>query len=87
MIYPDGMKRSLAIAAILVSLSVTTSCKFSNCAALNATHPHGIGRPGAVDKVAGGAQRVTNFTVDAAQYNENASKLDRDRDGIACEKL
>ena len=40
----------------------------------------------AVDKVSKSTPRVTNFTVDAAQYNENASKLDRDKDGIACEK-
>ena len=81
------MKRSMAIVAILASLVVQTSCKFPNCAALNGAHPHGVGRPGAVDKVARGAQPVANFDVDAGQYNQNASKLDRDRDGIACEKL
>jgi len=81
------MKRSFAVVAILASLVVQSSCQFPNCAALNGPHPHGIGRPGAVDKTARGAAPVTNFTVDAVQYNENASKLDRDKDGIACEKL
>ena len=65
---------------------VGTSCRFTNCAALNAAHPHGIGRPGAVDKVRGRTAPVTNYTLDAAQYDENAAKLDRDHDGIACER-
>lgn len=58
---------------------------FANCAALNAAYPHGVGRPGAVDRVSGGKAGVTTFMVDSALYEAN-SKSDRDGDGIACEK-
>jgi hypothetical protein len=45
-------------------------------------YPHGVGRPGAVDKTSG--TRVTNFYVNKALYDAN-TKSDRDKDGIACE--
>jgi hypothetical protein len=82
------MKRWVGIVTVVVlPFFASTSCKYQNCAALNGVFPHGVGRPGAVDKVAKSTPRVTNFAVDAAQYNENASRLDRDKDGIACERL
>ena len=59
--------------------------KFKNCAALNKKFPHGVGRPGAHDRVARGSVPVTNFTRNLAWYRANASR-DRDKDGIACEK-
>ena len=54
-----------------------------NCATLNRTYPHGVGRPGAHDKSSGA--QVTNFTRNKAVYLKYKS-LDRDHDGIACEK-
>jgi outer membrane biosynthesis protein TonB len=56
---------------------------YPNCAALNRVYPHGVGRPGAVDRTSG--TRVTTFTRDAATYRLNPGR-DRDKDGIACEK-
>lgn len=58
---------------------------FPNCAALNAVHKHGVGLPGAKDKVSGKTKPVTNFKADRALYNANA-RLDGDRDRVACEK-
>ncbi len=58
---------------------------FANCDALNAVYPHGVGMPGAVDRVTDGKPGVRNFTADAELYNANKGS-DRDRDGIACEK-
>jgi hypothetical protein len=58
--------------------------KFSNCAKLNKVYPHGVGRPGAVDKTSG--ERVTNFTRNRKVYKQNKKGRDRDKDGIACEK-
>ncbi|RLP77372.1 hypothetical protein D9V32_02675 [Mycetocola tolaasinivorans] len=58
---------------------------YANCAALNKVYPHGVGRSGAVDRVSGKSKPVTNFTRNTAVYNAN-TKLDRDKDGVACEK-
>lgn len=58
---------------------------FANCTALNKKHPHGVGKKGAKDKVSGKTKPVTNFAVSNALYAEN-KKMDRDKDGVACEK-
>ncbi len=60
---------------------------FKNCTNLNRTYPHGIGRAGARDKTSG--DPVTNFKRSTALYNKAMSYnrgLDRDKDGVACEK-
>jgi|CXWJ01.1.fsa_nt_gi hypothetical protein len=71
-----------AVAGQAVAAKVTVK-KFKNCTALNKTYKHGVGKPGAKDKTSG--KRVTNFKKSAALYNAN-KHLDRDKDGIACEK-
>ena len=87
---------SLSVISILV-LSVTSSeaaskrvrppkPEFSNCTELHAVYPHGVGRSGAADHVRGHTAPVTDFTVDDALYNSLPSRLDRDQDGVACEK-
>lgn len=58
---------------------------FANCTALNKKYGHGVGKKGAKDKVSGKTKPVTNFAVNNALYNENKS-MDRDKDGVACEK-
>jgi hypothetical protein len=61
--------------------------QWRNCAAVNARYPHGVGRVGAHDATSG--DPVTNFKRSnllyrtAMKYNRG---LDRDKDGIACEK-
>jgi Excalibur calcium-binding domain len=61
---------------------------WKNCMHVNKRYPHGVGKLGARDKTSG--TPVTNFkhsTVlyrTAMRYNRG---LDRDKDGIACEKL
>ena len=58
-----------------------------NCTNLNQKWAHGVGRRGAVDKTTG--TRVTNFKRNTRLYKlavSHNSDLDRDRDGIACEK-
>ena len=60
--------------------------RYDNCAALNRDHPHGVGRPGAVDHVSGSTEPVTNFLRHAGLYKANTGR-DRDKDGIACEKV
>jgi Excalibur calcium-binding domain len=60
---------------------------WQNCKHVNARYPHGVGRRFAHDNTSG--TPVTNFKRSAAlyltamRYNRG---LDRDKDGIACEK-
>jgi len=70
---------------------------YSSCDSLNKDFRHGVGRRGAVDKTSG--MRVRNFTRNTRVYLLNNGPrtsgaavgkgqydLDRDNDGIACEK-
>ena len=67
---------------VLQSSTVTIT---DSCAALNVTQPHGVGRPGARDKVAKGQRRVADFNPNRKIYRQHVA-LDTDRDGIACER-
>ena len=61
--------------------------KFKNCTALNKVYPHGVGKAKAVDRTTG--KRVTNFKRSTKIYKQamkHNRRLDRDKDGIACEK-
>ena len=56
-----------------------------SCDAVNVTQPHGVGRPGARDRVVKGQRRVTAFNPNRKIYRQHVA-LDADRDGIACER-
>jgi excalibur calcium-binding domain-containing protein len=58
--------------------------RYQNCAALNAVYKHGVAKEGGTDKVKSG-KPVTTFLVYQLAYLKN-THLDRDRDGVACEK-
>ena len=85
--------RATLAAALAVggSVAITTgpadaaATRYKNCTALNKNYKHGVAKKGARDKVKGSTKPVTNFTVNTAVYNAN-TKLDRDKDGVACEK-
>ncbi|MFT3716962.1 MAG: excalibur calcium-binding domain-containing protein [Gordonia sp. (in: high G+C Gram-positive bacteria)] len=90
------MKKTLSVLTASVALggsmmfvaaapSDAAPIKYKNCTALNKDYRHGVGRPGARDHVTGRTRPVKNFRVNKALYNRN-SHLDRDKDGIACEK-
>jgi hypothetical protein len=76
-----------ASAAVASASQATIAAKWKNCKAVNARYPHGVGRYGAHDHTTG--VPVTNFKHStrlyktAMHYNKG---LDRDKDGIACEK-
>ncbi|MEU5553094.1 MULTISPECIES: excalibur calcium-binding domain-containing protein [unclassified Micromonospora] len=72
-------------AVAVVSPAQAAPTKFKNCTALNKKYRHGVGKKGARDKVRGRTKPVTNFKVSTAIYKAN-TKLDRDKDGVACEK-
>ena len=63
---------------------------YRSCAAYNKKYPHGVGKPGAHDRTRSGAEPVTNFRRSTRLYRIAMAYdkgLDRDKDGIACEKL
>lgn len=78
---PTGVERAAAAAPA----KAPAAKKYANCTALNRVYPHGVGKSGAVDRVAGKTKPVRNFTKNNAVYAAN-TKSDRDKDGIACEK-
>lgn len=70
-----------------VQLSATVQYKFKNCTAMNKVYKHGVGKSTAKDKTSG--KRVTTFKKSTSLYNKIVGYnrgLDRDKDGIACEK-
>lgn len=61
--------------------------QWQNCTVVNKRFPHGLGKSTARDRTSG--RPVTNFRRDTRLYNVAMSYnkgLDRDKDGIACEK-
>ncbi|MET3921413.1 excalibur calcium-binding domain-containing protein [Arthrobacter sp. UYEF20] len=90
---------SLATAALLLTVSAVPANaapsprSYKNCAELNKVYPHGVGKSGARDKTSG--KPVTTFRANNTVYSYNDGganrhtgeyDLDRDNDGIACEK-
>lgn len=75
----------LTLGTMATAAPASAATKYSNCSQLNRSFSHGVGLPGARDKVSGNKRAVTNYRADAATYKQNKG-LDRDRDGIACEK-
>ncbi|WAC56711.1 excalibur calcium-binding domain-containing protein [Gordonia sp. SL306] len=73
---------TLVVAPLAVAAPAGATA-YSNCKALNADYPHGVGQSGAVDSTSG--TPVTNFTVNDNVYRQESSH-DRDKDGIACER-
>jgi hypothetical protein len=65
----------------------STPALLKNCTHLNAKYHHGVGEFGARDHTSG--VPVTNFFHSTLLYNKAMRYnrgLDRDKDGIACEK-
>jgi hypothetical protein len=56
---------------------------YANCTAMHQVFPHGVGKPFAKDHTSG--TPVTTYYVSTWIYNGN-TRLDADKDGIACEK-
>ena len=89
-----GLISLLASAFLLISFNANAFAadtqKFKNCSALNKEYPGGISRSGATDMTKKKGKLVPaspkkSPVVDDAIYQAN-SKLDRDKDGVACEK-
>ena len=78
---------ALVLAAPAVGATARVPALYKNCTALNKKYAHGLGRANARDRTTG--TPVTNFARSTRLYRVAMSYnrgLDRDRDGIACEK-
>lgn len=86
------MKKLVAVASIGVlswvglagPAGAATVTHYANCTQMHARFKGGVGKPGAKDKRASGHAKYAPYRS-TAWYNAN-SKLDRDKDGIACEQ-
>lgn len=81
----------VALAAVLTPTGAQAAmpAKYASCTTLSRSYPHGVGRVGATDRVAGATRPVTTWRRDTAAYNlamHYNRGLDRDRDGVACER-
>ena len=77
----------VAPAGAALAMVATAPPLYKNCTNLNKKYPHGLGRVGARDHTSG--TPVTNFKRSTKLYKLAMSYnrgLDRDKDGIACEK-
>jgi hypothetical protein len=85
---PVAAALALAVAASpAVRMSAAVPPLYKNCTNLNKKYPHGLGRANARDKTS--EEPVTNFRRSTRLYRIAMSHnkgLDRDKDGIACEK-
>jgi hypothetical protein len=76
-----------AVAISEPSISARAPALYKNCTNFNKRYPHGVGKLTARDKTSG--TPVTNFRRSTRIYNIAMRwnrGLDRDKDGIACEK-
>jgi hypothetical protein len=84
-----GVLLATTATAALPAAAAPAAKAYANCTALNKVYPHGVAVSSrSKDKTTG--KPVTGFTVSKAVYqlNDGAPNkdLDRDNDGIACEK-
>ncbi len=85
-LWPSPGVAALEGATLLVS-NTATPALYKNCTNLNKKYPHGLGKKGARDRTSG--TPVTTFVRSTKLYNKAMSYnrgLDRDGDGVACEK-
>jgi Excalibur calcium-binding domain len=89
-----AVARGVVVVVVLIAALLAASAAsaripplYKNCTNLNKRYPHGIGKVGARDHTSG--TPVTNFKRSTRIYRLAMSHnrgLDRDKDGIACEK-
>lgn len=71
----------------VLAASPAEAVSWTNCTTVQQKYPHGVGRTTAKDRTSG--VPVTSFTKSNALYAAAMKArpgLDRDKDGIACEK-
>jgi hypothetical protein len=74
----------LLAVAFTSTTSPASAATFKNCAAVNEVYPGGVAKSKSSKNV--GGETKLKPTVNSKVYNSVYKKLDRDKDGIACEK-
>lgn len=78
-----GAGGALASVVTTTGASAAISTKYASCTGLVRAYPHGVGRVGATDRIAGTSRPVNTWRRDTAAYHlamyDNRG-LDRDRD-------
>ena len=80
---------SAGVVAFSPTASAAVPALYDNCTNFHKKYRHGVGRAGARDKTRSGAPGVTTFLRSTRIYNiamKWNDDLDRDNDGVACEK-
>ncbi len=80
---------ALPVTAAMAPTADAASYHFSNCTQLHKKFKHGVGKSNAKDKVRGSTKPVKTFKKSTKIYKSVVAfnrDLDRDRDGVACEK-
>jgi hypothetical protein len=94
-ISPSGVGALVAAGAIVLGVAPAPAATsavpslWKNCTHVHAKYQHGVGRLRARDHTRSGSPGVTTFKRSTRLYNLATtynSDLDRDRDGVACEK-
>jgi Excalibur calcium-binding domain len=81
--------RSIGGGAQIATAARAVAAPWNNCTQVHTRYAHGVGRAGAKDRVRGSTAPVTTFKRSTHLYNlamRNNRDLDRDGDGVACEK-
>ena len=90
LVLPAGALAALAVVPSgQPAVTRTVSSLWNNCTKVHTRYPHGVGRLNARDHTRSGTPGVTTFKRSTRLYNTAMrynSDLDRDRDGVACEK-
>ena len=89
-IFSSTVASFFLVASFTGNVFAAEATKYKNCTALNKVYPGGVSQNGAVDMTKKNGKLIAakpkkGATVDDAVYEANR-KLDRDKDGIACEK-
>lgn len=94
-ISPNGIRAVIAAGVIALGAAPAAGATgavpspWNNCTQVHTKYPHGVGRLGARDRVRGSTPPVTTFKRSTRLYNiamRYRGDLDRDKDGVACEK-
>ena len=83
-----GLLAAASLSSLVLAAPAHAAVSYTNCAALQKTYPHGVGRANARDRVTSGTP-VTTWKKYTAAYDRavRANRgLDRDKDFVACEK-
>jgi hypothetical protein len=84
---PRNVTLASLAALTLITAPVATAAKprkFHNCAAMNRVYAHGVAKNFKVLKTADGF--TARPFVSASVYEANPKTLDRDKDGVKCER-